>query len=262
MPSKMPSPYSSPWSNTDTLASVRSWYVPSIQTMGGISPLVRVGDDLVQHRAGEILVPGDGGALRDHLHAGGVLAFHLERDVDLPVARRALDFPLLPIILLLGLRFRLPDFERAKGLVGGGRRTLDGDGDDRLDPALGKVDTPPGASTGGGDHAATEQERRTAGGRLGPQGRTRSSHAILRSRLAACPTVSCANIPGSGTPRLPGPRWYACYPDHRLSGPKLQNSTPWNRYSGGRGCGSRQSARTKAKHRCATALGIPSWVVA
>src|SRR5437867_8959179 len=100
MPSKMPSPYRSPWSNTDTLASVRSWYVPSIQTMGGIGPLVRVGDDLVQHGAGEILVPGDGAALRHHLHAGRILAFHLERDADLAVAGRALDLPLLPLIPL------------------------------------------------------------------------------------------------------------------------------------------------------------------
>ena len=98
-----------------------------------------------------------------------------------------------------------PDLQLAKRLGGGGRGTLDRDGDDRLDSALGKVDTAPGAGTRGGDHAATEQERRTAGGRLGPQGRTRSSHANLRCRLAACPTVSCANIPGPGTPRLPAP---------------------------------------------------------
>src|SRR2546425_8526186 len=130
MPSKMPSPYSSPWSNTDTLASVRSRYVPSIQTMGGISPLVRVGDDLVQHRAGEILVPGDGGALGDHLYPGPVLAFRLERDGHLAIAGRALDFPLLPVIPLLDLRFRLADLELTKGLGSGGRRAVDCRGDD------------------------------------------------------------------------------------------------------------------------------------
>src|SRR5437773_10954937 len=121
IPSKTPSPYSSPWSNTDTLALVRSWYVPSIQTMGGMGSLVRVGDDLVEHRAGEVLVPGDGGALGYHLHAGRILAFHLERDADLPVAGRALDSLLLPILPLLGLRFRWSDLQLAKRLGGGGR---------------------------------------------------------------------------------------------------------------------------------------------
>src|SRR2546422_2200784 len=125
--------------------------------MGGIGPLARVGDDLVEHGAGEVLVPGDGGALRYHLHAGPILALHLQRNADVPVAGRALDLPLLPLVSLLGLRFRLPDLELAKGLAGGGRRTLDRDGDNRLDPPLREVDTAPGASTRGGDHAASEQ---------------------------------------------------------------------------------------------------------
>src|SRR6266852_1501834 len=130
MPSNTPSPYSSPWSNTDTLASERSLYVPSIQTMGGITPLASVGDDLVQHGAGEILVPGNGGALGDHLYPGPVLAFRLERDGHLAVAGRALDFPLLPVIPLLDLGFRLVDLELTKCLGRGGGRALDCRGDD------------------------------------------------------------------------------------------------------------------------------------
>src|SRR6267378_1270741 len=177
MPSKTPSPYSSPWSNTDTLALVRSWYVPSIQTMGGIDPLARVGDDLVEHGAGEVLVPSDGATLGHYLHAGCVVAFQLERDAHLPVARRALDFPLLPLVPLLDLRFRLPDLELLEYLTGGGRGPLDRNGDDRLDAALGKVDAAPRAGTGGRNHAAGEQERRRASRRRGPQGDTPSSHA-------------------------------------------------------------------------------------
>src|SRR5438094_1118615 len=137
MPSKMPSPYRSPWSNTDPLASVRSWYVPSIQTMGGINPLARVGDDLVQHGASEVLVPRDGAALHHHLHAGRIVAFHLERDADLTGVGRALDFPPLPVVPLLDLRFRLFDFELRKGLARGGRGAPRRYGDDRLDAAPG-----------------------------------------------------------------------------------------------------------------------------
>src|SRR6266550_90593 len=36
MPSKTPSPYSRPWSNTETTAVPRSYHVPSIHTMEGI----------------------------------------------------------------------------------------------------------------------------------------------------------------------------------------------------------------------------------
>src|SRR5213083_2835922 len=36
MPSKTPSPYSRPWSNTETTALPRSYHVPSIHTMEGI----------------------------------------------------------------------------------------------------------------------------------------------------------------------------------------------------------------------------------
>src|SRR2546430_7316985 len=176
MPSKTPSPYSSPWSNTDTLALVRSWYVASIQTVGGMGSLGRGGDDLVEHRAGEVLVPGDGGALGYHLHAGRILAFHLERDADLPVAGRALDSLLLPILPLLGLRFRWSDLQLAKRLGGGGRGTLDRDGDDRLDPALGKADATPRAGTRRRYHAASEPQRRGTSGRPGSPGGPRWSH--------------------------------------------------------------------------------------
>src|SRR6266566_799066 len=37
MPSKTPSPYNSPWSNTETTALARSYHVPSIQTTEGIA---------------------------------------------------------------------------------------------------------------------------------------------------------------------------------------------------------------------------------
>src|SRR2546429_5265683 len=130
IPSKTPSPYSRPWSNTDTLASARSWYVPSIQTMGGIDPLARVGDDLVEHGACEVLVPRHGAALRHHLYAGRIVAFHLERDADLSGVGRTLDFSPLPVVPLLNLRFRLPDLELLKCLARGGRGTLDRDRDD------------------------------------------------------------------------------------------------------------------------------------
>src|SRR3989442_7863138 len=36
MPSKPPSPYRRPWSNTETTALLRSYHVPSIHTMEGI----------------------------------------------------------------------------------------------------------------------------------------------------------------------------------------------------------------------------------
>ena len=91
-------------------------------------------------------------------------------------AGRALDSPLLPILPLLGLRFRWSDLQLAKRLGGGGRGTLDRDGDDRLDPALGKVDATPRAGTRRGDHATSEQQRRGTSGRPGSQGGTRWSH--------------------------------------------------------------------------------------
>src|SRR3989442_12628129 len=49
MPSKTPSPYRRPWSNTETTALPRSYHVPSIHTMEGIggicllSPAVTTG---------------------------------------------------------------------------------------------------------------------------------------------------------------------------------------------------------------------------
>src|SRR6266487_2518766 len=241
IPSKTPSPYSSPWSNTDTLALVRSWYVPSIQTMGGIDPLARVGDDLVEHGAGEVLVPSDGAALHHHLHAGRVVPVHFQRDADLAVTGCALDFPLFSVAPLLDLGFRLPDLELVKCLAGGGRRTLNGDGDDGLDPALGQVDTATRASTRGGDHAAGEQQRRGAASRRGPQGGARSSHPrkppkpasrlphrILREYTWL--TDPPATVPQAGAPVT------------QITDFAAQNGkthTQWNRYSAGLACGLR-----------------------
>src|SRR3989454_7242306 len=125
--------------------------------MGGISPLAWVSDDLVQHGAGEVLVPGNRGALCNHLHPRPILAFRLERDAHLTVAGRALDFALLPILPLLDLRFGLPDLELIECVGGRGGRTLDRGGGDRLDPPLGKGDTAARPRPPGGGHSTREQ---------------------------------------------------------------------------------------------------------
>src|SRR2546426_8549200 len=128
--------------------------------MGGISPLAWVSDDLVQHGAGEVLVPGNRGALCDHLHPRPILAFRLERDAHLTLAGRALDFALLPILPLLDLRFGLPDLELIECVGGRGGRTLDRGGGDRLRPALGQGDTAAPPPPHGGGPAPPQQPPR------------------------------------------------------------------------------------------------------
>src|SRR5260370_33849751 len=101
--------------------------------MDGMVPLPRVGDDLVENGASEVLVPGHGALLRDDLDARGAPSLGLERDRDVAVARRAVEFLLggsVGVLLRGGLR--LSGLQVRNGPLG---------------PAAGALTVPPSAGS-------------------------------------------------------------------------------------------------------------------
>src|SRR2546425_7460526 len=60
----------------------------------------------------------------------------------------------------------------------------------------------------------------------------------LRRCLAVGPAVSCANIPGSATSRLPCLSMVHLLPRSQILGPRTAICKVWNRSSAGPGCGS------------------------
>src|SRR5260370_25910876 len=93
--------------------------------MDGMIPLPRVGDDLVQDGAGEVLVPGHGALLRYDLDARRALGLGLEGDRDVAVARRAVEFLFgLSVRVLLDIGLRLSDLQVVKRSLGTARAAL------------------------------------------------------------------------------------------------------------------------------------------
>src|SRR5579884_2188544 len=250
MPSNTPSPYRRPWSNTEILASARSWYVPSIQTIGGMGRSAREGDDLVEDGPREVLVPGDGALARHHLDAG-VAVFGLEGDAHVPLPRGAVHFPLLPLVVLFGRGLGRGDLELFERPPGGAGHAVHRGGHDRLDAPLSEVDAAARAGAGRGHHAPAARQAQRQHGRPHPARR-----AVLPHRHCAL-LSDAANIPARPTLRLPRVRPAALLARSRTAGPGGAILEAWTRRSDGRGSGRRPSGPGRPTAGCVRGPGIP-----
>src|SRR3989442_7692809 len=125
--------------------------------MGGIVPLARVRDDLVQDGAREVLIPDHGAFLRHDVDAGG-LSLGCDGDDAVAIGGAAVDLPLLtPVVDVLDLRLGLADLELGERLLRGRGRAVHRGGHDRFGAALREVDAPAGACSGGRHDAPRRQ---------------------------------------------------------------------------------------------------------
>src|SRR5260370_12329820 len=132
--------------------------------MDGMIPLPRVGDDLVQDGAGEVLVPGHGALLRYDLDARRALGLGLEGDRDVAVARRAVEFLFgLSVRVLLDIGLRLSDLQVGKGSLGTAGGALNRDRHNRFDSPLVELDAPARSPPHGRHHAPRGEKQRTTG---------------------------------------------------------------------------------------------------
>src|SRR5881296_1750907 len=203
--------------------------------IGGMVPLARVGHDLVQHGASELLVPGHGALLRDHLDPGGLLALGLQANRDVAVVGRAIDLAPFAVLALFARRLGRLDLELVERLLRRGGRAVDGRGHDGLHSPLGKID-PAASPRSSGRHHARRGEHPEARGAPGLKTRR---PGLVQHRVPACERVWRIYL----ARRLLGYHAYgqgACYPDHGTEGGADAILTAWNSPLGGPGYGWRR----------------------